>query len=256
MLKTATIPTVPLSNDVWEKYQKTKSLSLRNRILNEYLYIVTVNARRMSAMFRNKADLEDVVNQGVIALIDCIDRFDCTKGVKFDSFASIRVRGSIIDFIRKQDWVPRGMRKKSIDIENAYNELQATLGRPPTDADVAQHLSMDVEDMNDIMAQTNSFSVLSYEEMLLEAVPSFQEPSAPGKTPEEQLQDDELKNIIADSIDRLSDKERLVVSLYYYEELKLKEIAVVMGLTPSRVSQLHSKALEKMKKNMQDYIRN
>jgi RNA polymerase sigma factor for flagellar operon FliA len=241
---------------MWEKYQKTKSLAIRNHILSEYLYVVTVNAKRMSALYRNRADLEDIVNQGVIALINCIERYDWTKGVRFDSFASIRVRGAIIDYIRKQDWVPRSMRKKSINIERAYAELQGTLGRPPSDAEVAGSLSMSVKELSDVVAQSCNFAVLSFEELLQDGVPSFREPPSPIRTPEEELQEEEIKDILAMSIDSLGDKERLIVSLYYYEELKLKEIAVALGLTPSRVSQLHARALMKIKKMVGEYINN
>ena len=247
--------TIEINNEIWEKYKDTHSRYIRDKILLRYLYIVTVNAKRMSAIYKNKAELEDIVNQGVLALIDCIERFDCRKGVQFDSFASIRVRGSIIDYIRKQDWVPRDIRKKSIDIGNAYSELQTFLDRMPEDEEVAKHVGIDLEEFNKIMAQSSSFSMLSYEELLYDSTSYFKEPVSTTEIPDKKYQEQELKNIIAMSIDKLNDKERLIISLYYYEELKLKEIAAVLGLSASRVSQLHSKALFKMKKVIGDYIK-
>jgi len=243
-----------INNEMWDKYQETRNASLRNKILTNYLYIVTINAKRMSGIYKNKAELEDVVNQGVIALMECIERYDWRRGVQFETFASIRVRGSIIDYIRKQDWVPRDVRKKSIHIENVYLEMQTTLNRPPTDEEVAKSIGIGIDEFYKITSQSQSFSLLSYEE-LLDGAYSFKDQSSSIKLPEQKLQEDEIKNVIASSIDQLNEKEKLVVALYYYEELKLKEIAVVLGITPSRVSQIHTKALIKMKKILCDYIK-
>ncbi len=245
--------TAQIGSEIWDKYQETKNLCLRNKILTNYLYIVTINAKRMSSVYKNKAELEDVVNQGVIALMECIERYDWRRGVQFETFASIRIRGSIIDYIRKQDWVPRDIRKKSIHIENVYMELQNSLNRPPTDEEVAKAIGMEIDDFYRILSQSQSFTMLSYEE-LLEGTYSFKDQLSSIKQPEQKIQEEEIKNVIAASIDQLNEKERLIVSLYYYEELKLKEIAVVLGITPSRVSQIHTKALIKMKKVLSDYM--
>ncbi len=246
---------IEISNEMWDQYRETKNPCIRNKILTNYLYIVTVNAKRMSAVYKNKADLEDVVNQGVIVLIECIERFDRQRGVQFDTYASIRVRGSIIDYIRKLDWVPRDIRKKSIHIGNVCMELQATLNRPPTDEEVAESIGMEINEFHKIISQSHSFSVLSYEELLTDSFSGIKEPVSTIKIPEQTIQENELKNVIAASIDRLSEKERIIISLYYYEELKLKEIAAVLGITPSRVSQLHAKALMKMRNMVGDYIK-
>ena len=243
-----------ISNEIWDRYQETKNLSLRNKILTSYLYIVTINAKRMSAIYKDKAELEDIVNHGVIALIECIERYDWRRGVQFDTFASIRIRGSIIDYLRKNDWIPRDIRKMSIQIENAYMDLQTLLNRQPTDEEVAQSIGLDLNDFHKITSQTNGFFTLSYEELLNESY-SFKEPESSIKAPEQNIEEDELKNVIASSIDILDEKERLIVSLYYYEELKLKEIAAVLGITASRVSQIHTRALLKMKKTLGDYMR-
>ena len=242
-----------ISNEIWDRYRETKNINLRNKILTSYLYIVTINAKRMSAIYKDKAELEDIVNHGVIALIECIERFDRSRGVQFDTFASIRIRGSIIDYLRKNDWIPRDIRRMSIQIENAYMELQTLLNRPPTDEEVAESIGLELNDFHKIISQTNGFFTLSYEELLNESY-SFKEPESSIKAPEQNIQEEELKSIIASSIDKLDEKERLIVSLYYYEELKLKEIAAVLGITASRVSQIHTRALIKMKKALGDYI--
>jgi len=245
---------VEITNEMWDKYQATKDIALRNKILTSYLYIVTVNAKKMNAVYKNKAELEDIVNQGVLALIECVDRYDWRRGVQFDTFASIRVRGSIIDYVRKQDWVPRDVRKMSINIENTYAGLQAELHRAPTDEEVAGNIGISTGDLHKVVAQTQSFFMFSYEELLNETC-ICREPLSAIELPEQKLQNEELKKVIAASIDDLDEKERLVVSLYYYEELKLKEIAAVLGLTASRVSQIHTKALIKMKRVLDDYIK-
>lgn len=242
-----------ISNEIWDKYHKTKNIGLRNQILTNYLHIVTINAKRMSSIYKDKAELEDIVNHGVLALIECIDRFDHSRGVQFDTYASIRVRGSIIDYLRKNDWIPRDVRKASIQIENAYAELQNLLNRSPNDEEVAESLGIGLDDFHKMRSQGSGLYTLSYEELLNESY-NFKEPESSIKVPEQNIQDDELKNMIALSIDKLDEKERLIISLYYYEELKLKEIAAVLGITASRVSQIHTRALIKMKMTLSDYI--
>lgn len=244
-----------ITEEDWRQYKATHDIKLRNEILMAYIHIVTYNARRMSEIHKNYSQTEDIINHGVIALMDCIDKFDYTRGVQFDSFASIRVRGSIIDYIRKQDWIPRKIRKKSKDISNAYIELQNVLGRQATDAEVAEHLGMDVEELNKTIGEVHSAAIFYFEDMLQEI--ACEECSGPrDMMPEQRFQETELKEVIANSIDSLSEKERMIVSLYYFDSLKLKEIALVMGITASRVSQLHSKALIKLQHILCDYIKN
>ncbi len=246
--------TMDITEEVWDAYLKARDLGLRNRILTAYLYIVKVNAKRMNAACKSRDDLEEIINQGVLALIDCIEKFDPQRGVQFDSYASIRVRGAIIDYVRKQDWVPRDIRKKSIEISNAFSQLHNELNRPPEDEEVAAHLKMGLDELEQVMAQADSFSLLSYEELLAENVSFIGEAASGIQTPEQEMMQQEMKVILAGAIDKLSEKERLIVSLYYFDELKLKEIAVILGLTPARVSQMHSKALMKLKQLVGRYV--
>lgn len=245
---------ITISNEMWEKYHEKKSIYLRNKILTNYLHIVTINAKRMSSIYRTKADLEDIVNQGVIALIECIERYDPERGVQFESFASIRIRGAIIDYLRKQDWVPRSIRAKFIHIEKVSLNLQASLNRHPTDEELAESTGMEISEVQKTVSQSQSFSILSYEE-LLDGANKYENQVSPIKVPEQTIQDKEIKSIIASSIDNLNEKERLIISLYYYEELKLKEIAVILGISSSRVSQIHTKALLKMSETLNEYIK-
>lgn len=238
------------------QYKKTHSNELRNSILMSYINIVKCNVKKMNAVYRNHAEMEDLINQGILVLMDCIEKFDPARGVKFDTFASIRVRGSIIDYIRSQDWVPRSLRKKAKDIEDTYLTLQYKNGRPATDKEVADELGIPQDEFNKVVGETNSFSVLSYEELLQENAPVFNNENSYLNTPDCELQEKELKKFIALAIDQLDEKERTVISLYYFEELKLKDIADVLGLTVSRVSQMHSKALNKLKSSIKVYMEN
>lgn len=245
---------IDITDDIWSSYIKTHDVRLRNKILTAYAYIATVNAKRMHSVCKNKEELEEVINQSIITLIECIEKFDPSRGVQFDTYASIRIRGSIIDYVRKQDWVPRGVRKKSIDISNAYALLQTEFGRAPTDEEVAEYLHMDIEKLKQITAQADCFALLSYEELLENNISTIESTSSNVPTPEQELMRQEFKDVLTDAIDKLNEKERMVISLYYFNELKLKEIAQLMDLTPSRVSQMHSKALMKLKNMVGCYV--
>ena len=241
-----------ITEEHWKKYKETHSQALRNQILMAYMHVVACNVRKMAPVFKEYAETQDIVNQGVIALMECIDKYDFDRGVQFDSFASIRVRGCIIDYVRKQDWIPRGVRKKSTEISNAYQDLQSRFGRPATDSEVAGHLGLGIEELNKTLSEVYGSAVFSFEELVQENVLEITD-SGIG-TPEQELQNKELKQILAKAINKLDEKEHMVVSLYYYDDLKLKEIALVMGITPSRVSQLHSKAMLKLKNIMSGFI--
>lgn len=240
-------------DELWYEYKTTRSLDIRNKILMQYLGIVKCIAIKMNSVYRSKADLEDIVNEGVLVLMDCIEKFEPERGIKFETFASIRIRGSIIDYIRNQDWIPRSLRKKVKDIESTYSKLQNEKGRYVSDDEVAEHLNMSTAELNRTIGEANAFFLLSYEELLLDNS-SIGQDSLTIDSTESKLQDEELKKMIALSIDQLNESERTVISLYYYEELKLKEIAEILNLTQSRVSQIHAKALMKMKAYLKSYM--
>lgn len=241
---------------VWKRYEKTRDVGLRNEILTAYLYIVSCNTKKMQALTRCRGDIEDMTSQGVLELINCIERYDWRKGVQFDSYASIRVRGSIIDYIRKKDWVPRDTRKRAKCLEEEYQRLENELGRPPGDAELAQSLGISEEEICRIRYAEMSFNVLAFEELLLENEMTLLDVTedVDACSPDGMLMESELKDKLAEFIDELDEKERTVVSLYYYDELKLKEIAFVMGLTASRISQIHSKALSKLSDKLRRYL--
>lgn len=241
---------------VWKRYEATRDIGLRNKILTAYLYIVSCNTKKMQALTRSREDIEDMTSQGVLELMSCIERYDWRKGIQFDSYASIRVRGSIIDYIRKKDWVPRDTRKKARRLEGEFQRMENELGRPPRDGELAERLGIAEEDVCRVRYEAMSFNVLAFEELLLDNEMTLLDVTEDGeaRSPDGMLMESELKDKLAEFIDELDEKERTVVSLYYYDELKLKEIAFVMGLTASRVSQIHSKAVSKLAAKLRRYL--
>jgi len=248
--------TIIITDNTWAEYEQTKDIALRNQILTEYLYIVTCNIKKMNTIATNREDIEDMTNQGVLELINCIDRYDYTRGIQFDTFASIRVRGSIIDYIRKKDWVPRDVRKRIKELNDTALLMQNELGRAPLDKELGARLNLSEDEFNKIRRDELSLNVVAFEDLLQENNLCLvnAKSSTTYDHPEEKLLKDEFKKTLTECIDELDNNERTVISLYYYEELKLKEIAFVMELTPSRISQIHSKALNKMKVRMSEYL--
>lgn len=242
---------------LWLEYSETRDQVLRNDIVMHYSNLVKMIALRMRGTYKNYAQLDDVVNQGIISLIDAVEKFDAAKGVKFETFASIKVKGSIIDYIRSQDWVPRRLRKLSGEVDEMYNKLYSEFGRQPTNAELAKALSVTTEQLDRAMESTYNFNLLSYEEVVWQKMSAMgDEPVTDSieESPERKLMEKELRDQLGMAIDALNDRERTVVSLYYYEKLKLKEIADILGVSESRICQIHSTAIMKMKKTMKDYI--
>lgn len=245
-----------IGKKTWLRYAKTKDIGLRNEILMAYLPIVTYSLRKAQSFLKSQDDVEDMASDGVLELINCIDRFDVERGVQFDSYASIRVRGAIIDYVRKKDWASRDVRKRIKRINKMDEKLQMELGRLPTDVELAEHLDMTEEELAKARADEVNCQVVSFEETLSSTGLALIDVTADQETrmPEYHVLEDDFKNQLAQYIDELDEKERTVISLYYYEELKLKEIAFVLNLSPSRVSQIHSKALSKLKIQIQKYM--
>ena len=198
-------------------------------------------------------EYEDLVSYGVFGLIDAIDKFDLNKDVKFETYASLRIRGSILDQIRKMDWIPRTVRQKRKKIEEAIRQIETQTGRNATDEEIAKELGIEETELNEWQVQLNVTNVVS----LNEFVEQGGEPVMDARNnshfaqPEESIQEEELKKVLRESMDLLTEKEQKVILLYYYEDLTLKEISNILEVSESRVSQLHTKALAKMRKKMQ-----
>lgn len=236
--------------DLWQKYTETKSPAIREELILEYSGLVKFVAGRLSIYFGSNVDYDDMVSYGVFGLIDAIDKFDVSKGVKFETYASLRIRGSIIDSIREMDWVPRSLRQKSKELEKAYFVAGNKLGRSASDKEVADHLGISVTELQKTIDEVSSLSLLSLEDFLEQNYEiGVGAPTAERieDSPEYHAEIGELKRILGDAINKLTEKEKLVITLYYFEELTLKEISAIMGVSESRVSQLHTRAILRLK---------
>jgi len=243
---------------LWEDYANAKSPEIREKIILEYAPLVKVVAGRLSMYLGYNVEYEDLVSYGIFGLIDAIDKFDCLKDVKFETYASLRIRGAILDQIRKMDWIPRTIRQKQKRIDAAVKEIEAKYGRNATDGEVAKSLGITEEEYLEWQSQMKITNVVSLNEFLEQGSEVSNEAgnsrSASFDSPEEILERDELKKMLAQSLELLTEKERKVIVLYYYEDLTLKEISNILEVSESRISQLHTRALQKMRGKLGHYI--
>lgn len=243
---------------LWEEYAKAKSPEVREKIILEYAPLVKVVAGRLSMYLGYNVEYEDLVSYGIFGLIDAIDKFDFLKDVKFETYASLRIRGAILDQIRKMDWIPRTIRQKQKKIDAVIREVEARCGRTATDEEIAEGLGISGDEYLDWQSQMKITNVVSLNEFLEQGseVPNeaSHTRSSQFDSPEQVLERDELKKMLAEALELLPEKERKVILLYYYEELTLKEISSILEVSESRISQLHTRALQKMKVKMGHYI--
>ena len=241
---------------IWEKYTKNPTQEMRAQIIIEYAPLVKIVAGRLSMYLGGNVEYEDLVSYGVFGLIDAIDKFDTNKDVKFETYASLRIRGSILDQIRKMDWIPRTVRQRQRKIDEAIKSLEARTGKTPTDEMLAEELGVSGEELLSWQSQLKVTNVVSLNEfvesgneLVMDAKGNFR-----FAQPEEVIAETELKQMLKDAMQLLTEKEQKVILLYYYEDLTLKEISRVLEVSESRISQLHTKALQKMKKKMGPYM--
>lgn len=242
--------------DLWGRYISDKSIELRNDIVLKYMWLVKSIVLRFKGSYSNFGQLDDMINQGIIALIDAVEKYDPEFENKFESFASLKIKGAVIDFMRKQDWVPRSQRSLAKELDEVYAELYAEKGCEPAKQEIAARMNINLLHLDKILQQRHNAIILSYEEAINEkmmvAFPLITNSQGKG-SPEPEILYIELKEKLVEAIELLNEKERLVVTLYYYENLKLKEIAEILGVTESRVSQIHSASLIKMKHKLNKY---
>jgi RNA polymerase sigma factor FliA len=240
----------------WQAYQINKSIEARNEIVLKYTNIVKKIVLRFRGSYNNFGQLDDMINQGIVALIDAVEKFDPSFGNKFETYASIKIRGSIIDFMRKQDWVPRNQRNLSKELDEVYEQLYCETGSEPSQSLIAERMGITVPHLDKVLEQRHNSIVLSYEEIIYESVlkaTPLNVNDSENHSPEGELLYNELRGKLGEAIDQLNERERQVISLYYYESLKLKEIATILSISESRVSQIHSAAIVKMKHRLNSY---
>lgn len=241
---------------LWETYRKSPTPEMREQIILEYAPLVKVVAGRLSMYLGYNVEYEDLVSYGIFGLIDAIDKFDMQKDVKFETYASLRIRGAILDQIRKMDWIPRTVRQKQKKIDEAIRNIEMRTGKNATDEQVAGELGLEQEELTEWQSRLKITNVISLNEFLEQG----QEPvmDARGNShfsqPDYVVSESELKQVLEEALEVLTEKEKKVILLYYYEDLTLKEISKVLEVSESRVSQLHTKALLKMRAKMGKYM--
>ena len=245
-------PTAKRASREYEKQQatgETGAAKAERGPLEDYLSLVKYIAGRLAIGLPRSVEIDDLINAGVVGLIEAYSNFNVEKGVKFETYASLRIRGSILDELRGMDWVPRSTRARSREIERAISRLEGELGRSPSETELAAGLGVELKDYYTMIDDVSSTSLLSLDDMTHgddddKQVPLVDTLKSPDpNTALTRLEAEEMRNLLADSLGQLTEQERLVVALYYYEELTLKEIGLVLELSESRVSQLHTKAV-------------
>lgn len=228
----------------WQIYREQRCLENRNQLIEDYLPLVKIVAGRLSMHFPNYIDKEDFINNGIFGLVQAIERFDAEKGVKFETFATLRIRGAMLDAIRAQDWLPVSVRQKARQIQATVQKLEGEFGRAASDDEIAAALGIGVGELQQLLNQIQAATLVPLEEFTT----SERANAASGiDSPSAAIEQEAVKQTLAKAIDTLPDKERLVVSLYYYEELTLKEISILMNLSEARISQLHTKAILRLR---------
>ncbi|MRS13028.1 MAG: RNA polymerase sigma factor WhiG [Actinobacteria bacterium] len=237
----------------WAAFKESGDPEARESLILSYSPLVKYVAGRLSSSLPQTVDTADLISYGVFGLIDAIEKFDTARGIKFETYAIARIKGAIIDELRAMDWVPRSVRARAREFETAYVCLENKLKRVPDDSEVAAEMGVSTRELRSILARLSYASVISFEEMW--AGPERDEHQDPlGTIADERAEDPvdvfesaEIKEILAGAIDRLPEREKTVIALYYYEGLTLKEIGTVLGVTESRVSQLHTKAVLRLR---------
>lgn len=233
-------------------YRQNGEIALRNEIVLNNMGLVRSCALSMRNMYIKYGETDDVINEGVLALMDAIETYDPAKGAKFETYASLKIRGAVVDYLRKQDWIPRSVRKFARILDKANGMLYNLNGRPPTTAELAEHLGMDEEKLLKNMAECSCTITLSFEELLYED--NIDEPAVDAPSDSGLLRE-EMSREIAKAVDELRDKERQVITLYYYKNMKYSDIAKALGISESRVCQIHTKAVLLLKAKLEPYFK-
>jgi RNA polymerase sigma factor for flagellar operon FliA len=235
-------------------FSQTEPLSAerRNELILTYTPLIKYIAARLAARLPAQVSLDDLISCGIIGLIDAINKFDLAKNVQFKTYAEFRIKGAMLDELRSLDWIPRSVRRKTTDLEKAYADIEKKVGRPATDEEVAQALNIGLEDFYRLLDETKSVTFMDIE-LLRQKATETSEPdlaetfAMDERDPFTALNISQIRELLAKAIADLPDKEKLTVSLYYQDELTMKEIGAVLGYTESRISQMHSKAMFRLR---------
>lgn len=238
-------------------YKETGNQDLKWALVLRFTDLVRRIAAQTSGLYSSFAQLDDVVHEGLLVLLNAVDKFDPDKNVKFETYVSKRLRGMIVDLARRQDWLPRQVRQKAARLNRAVDELSTQLGHVPQSREVAEYLGLTREQYDTLLSDTAVSNLVSFEAVLDSygnATEKLLAQSGISNPPEDHFQERELHNVLAEGIASLRENEQTVLSLYYEKELNMKEIAQVMGVSAARVSQIHSRALQRLRSHMKQYI--
>jgi RNA polymerase sigma factor for flagellar operon FliA len=245
--------------EVWRRYKTDDDRRARERLVLAYSPLVKYVAGRTAAGLPPHVEEADLISYGLVGLISAIERFEPAREIKFETYAIMRIKGAIIDELRSMDWVPRSVRARAREVERANAKLENKLQRAPTDQEIADEIGITVEELNESLLAISHSSMVALDELWsvsdssgdqVSLMDTIEDPNAPD--PSRALDVGDLKDRIADSIAKLPEREKLVIALYYYENLTLREIGEVLGVTESRVSQLHTKAVLRLRSRMQE----
>jgi len=228
--------------NLWREYHRDRSIAAREKLIVNYLPLVKLVAGRIAVSLPQHVDKDDLISNGFLGLMEALDRYDVERGVKFETYAVVRIRGAILDSLRAQDWVPAAIRQKARQYEQTVAKLEHEHGRSVSDEEIALAMQTTTSELYMLTKHLNTSTLIPLEEFTITETASDNIPN-----PSELLEKEEVKATLAKSIEKLPEKERLVVSLYYYDELTLKEISLIMKLSEARISQLHTKAIFRLR---------
>jgi RNA polymerase sigma factor for flagellar operon FliA len=236
-------------NTLWRKYKTENDAAAQQQLIVEYAPLVKYVAGRVAISLPPTVELDDLISYGIFGLIDSIERFDPDRGVKFETYAIVRIRGAIIDGLRNFDWVPRSVRTKAKRLEEAYSRLEKELNRTPTDEELSESLNMTMQQFHDALQEVSATTLTSLDDLWfsegsedsLRVMDTIEDTKSVDPITEVEIR--EKKMLLAEAIDQLGERERLVITLYYYEGLTLKEIGAVLGVSESRICQIHGQAI-------------
>lgn len=227
---------------LWIAYKESHDTEIRNQLIEHYLSLVNIIAGRIAISLPPHVDRDDLISSGFFGLMDAIERYDYTRKNKFETYAGVRIRGAMLDYLRAKDWLPTSMRQKIRNYEKVLSQLEGELGRNAEDEEVAAALGIEVDELQKLITQMNVATIIPLDEYVRAETLSD---TLPG--PSESIEKKEIQAILAQAIDKLPEKERQVVSLYYYEELTMREISLVMHVSEARICQLHTKAIFRLR---------
>jgi len=236
---------------LWELYRTSHDQRIKDALIMKYASFVKYVAGRIAVNLPSNVEFDDLVSYGILGLIDAIDKYDTERNIKFKTYAKTRIRGAIFDELRGLDWTPRSVRQKARKLEKAYAKLEGKLGRDAKDEEIAEYLNIDISELHKLFDETKKSLLLSLDEIFYDDEEGssrfdFVEDQK-SDNPQLKIEETEARKILADAISKLSDRERMVITLYYYEELTSKEIGKILGVSDSRVSQLHTKAILRLR---------